>query len=258
MLGGDQFRNFRDLGGVVTTDGLILRTGLLFRSSDPSRLGPAGRAQLEALGVRLVCDLRSVEEHRASRIQPAANWPVRVVNIPLDEPGIQRHARRAVPGLLLGRDGANRGRALFTRYYEAMAFERSRQIGMALSYLARELPRPALFHCTAGKDRTGLLAALLQLAAGVSFETALVEYLKSNHAIEPRLNRLIPAARLLTLGRASAERLRFLLLAQPCYLQHVYVEIVSRHGSVERYLGDACGLSADDLKRLRAHLRGEI
>lgn len=247
----EQRHNFRDLGGVETGQGQRLRSGVFFRCSELQRCTARDLAQLEALGIKLICDLRSPRE--SARKQPRQLWAPapRLVNVPLHDPRLHDGQRWRISSFLWGKDGVERFRAYCRLYYQHVVFDRGALIGEAITVLANRGNQPALIHCTAGKDRTGLVAALIQLLLGVPFATVLAEYLRTNEATEPRLERLLGSLCLPVFAPAFSERMRVIVATHPEYLLEVHARIISDHGSIERYLSTVCGVQSETVERLR-------
>lgn len=250
----EQLYNFRDLGGCETEGGRRLRTGILFRCGELHRGTARDLVQLRALNLELICDLRSPRE--SARKQPRLLWTPapRVVNVPLHDPDHHDAQRRRILGFLLRTNGAERFAAFYRRYYHHLAFERSARIGQAITLLASPENQPALIHCTAGKDRTGVVAAFIQLLLGVPFSTVSAEYLRSNDAVQPRLERLIAMLRLTILSPGLSERLRLIATTYPEYLVEIHDQILSAHGTVEQYLCQLCGVRSHVVEQLRERL----
>lgn len=230
--------NLRDLGGYRTADGRRLRMGRVFRGASLANLTDADLVRFAALGIRTVCDLRGAQESgRAPSRLPDADAP-EVVRLPI-EPRIGASLRD-----LLARN-ATAGEDMFAvlqTAYAAYASEhlpRYRAI-FALMLEARRLP--LLFHCSAGKDRTGFGAALLLTALGVPQETVIADYLATNriwrreHALPPDTP---PALR------------DTLLTAHRPLLEGALTQALDRYGSLERLMADGLGLDAAGLRLLR-------
>lgn len=237
--------NFRDVGGHATADGRHMKTGVVFRSDALTRFTPHDVAKLRQFGITTICDLRSMSEHRK---RPRA---LTVVNIPLAdiEPG-----RKQLLGFLFGKVGGERFRAFSRRYYQHIAFEQTARVREILELLARDGSLPALIHCTSGKDRTGFVAAVLQLLAGVPYPTVEAEYLRTNDYFAARLASFIRVARMATLYQVREERLRLVLMAHAEYLGEVHTRIVAEHGTIEGYVRERCGVAEDTVVRLRQKL----
>ncbi len=166
--------NFRDVGGLPTTDGSQIRRGVIFRSEGPASFGPEHREELAALGFRLVCDLRAATERDKSPNDWAGS--ARLLNLDINSD------LRASPSELLTTMGDKPSvdrlkRATLHNYSVTPAALQPRMRSLVEAIADGETP--ALIHCTAGKDRTGVLVALLLLPLGVPEETVMADYLQS-------------------------------------------------------------------------------
>jgi protein-tyrosine phosphatase len=237
--------NFRDVGGHATVDGRRMKTGAVFRSDALTRFTHHDIAKLRQFGIKTICDLRSITEHSK---RPRS---LDIVNIPLAEiePG-----RKQLLGFLFGRVGGERFRAFSRRYYQHIAFEQTARVREILELLAQDGKLPALIHCTSGKDRTGFVAAVLQLLAGVPYATVEADYLRTNDYFAARLATFIRVVRAATLYRVREDRLRLVLMAHAEYLGEVHARIVAEHGTIEGYLHERCGLAQETLLRLKQNL----
>lgn len=139
-------RNLRDVGGYPTADGRRVRWRTLYRADSPHRLTESGWRTLHALGVRTVIDLRRPSE-------------VALAPYAFDHEGV---TRRAIPLL---EDGPTRAPRSLEEVYRAILLDGRAQLVTVLRALLDALP--AVVHCTAGKDRTGLVIALVLALAGV-------------------------------------------------------------------------------------------
>ena len=248
----EKLYNFRDVGGMRTTDGRTLKTGVLFRSDALSRMSARDQATLQALNLKLICDLRAPKE---SQKRPAPRKiDVAVINVPLHEQPMHDRIHREVRGFLFGKSGDEEFHVLTRDYYRHLAFEQTARMREVITLLAKEESLPALFHCTAGKDRTGLVAAVIQLMVGVPYEAVLEDYLRTNDSFAPRLDKIVRFLRVLTLFRASPERVRTVLKAHPRFLDDVHAQIVERFGTIERYLSEACAIDTETVRRLKTRL----
>jgi protein-tyrosine phosphatase len=235
-LGWEGVLNARDLGGYPTRGGQETRWGALVRSDNLAFLSPAGREALVRYGVRTIVDLRLPDEvagepnpfaepdHRGiayrnlSFIDPAAAPPAEVTTLAEDYKGMLDRFGRAVAEVMAAVADAGDG--------------------------------GVLVHCAAGKDRTGLVSALLLGLLGVAPETVADDYALSAECLRPRDEEWLangPGER--------AEREQALLRFTPT--RQVMLEVLDhldeRYGGVEGYLLQA-GVTPDDLDRLRARL----
>lgn len=229
--------NFRDLGGYRTADGRRVRMGRVFRSASLANLTDADLARLGALGIRTVCDLRGVREReRAPSRLPGADAPD-VVGLPI-EPRVGASLRD-----LLRREAATGedAYALLQAAYSAYAGEHLPRY-RALFALLLKGRMPLLFHCSAGKDRTGFGAALLLTALGVPREAVVADYLATNR-IWRREHSLPP-------DTPDAVRDALLAAHRPL-LEGALAQAVEGCGSLEKLLEDGLGLDAARLRSLR-------
>ncbi len=237
--------NFRDLGGYRTVDGRAVRWGRLYRSGSLAELTAADVAYLDRLGLKLSCDLRSVEEMHTH----PDKLPPRTAA--LHRPIVAEVSRlqRIVTLVRL----RHRIRELLQSVYAIMIDQNGPIFAGILRLAADPANLPLVFHCTAGKDRTGLAAALLLLALGVPEETVIADYTLSNHAYEILSVRMRSEMEpLYRLGFHEA-RLRPFLLAEARTMTATLERLRRRYGSVEWYLLRS-GLDEATLERLRRTL----
>jgi protein-tyrosine phosphatase len=169
--------NFRDIGGLPTADGRRTRSGLLFRSDTLQALTEEDVARLvRSLGVLLVMDLRDAGEAIGEGRGLLGDSPLCYVNIPL-EAAPTGHAAPAEPAA---------GSATLDFYFNHLA-PGSPVLPLALQILAVSLTRPAVVHCAAGKDRTGLVVALVLSIVGVRDEAIIADYMATAQNM-PRIN----------------------------------------------------------------------
>ncbi len=211
--------NLRDLGGYATSDGGATRTGRIFRADALAHLTNADLAALDALGLRLVCDLRSDQE--------VAQYPDRL------PPGV-RHAHNPmrlnvnVMGDERSPDFDWSGFRLEQMFFQML--ERSGEtFRRVFAHLAEAESYPYVFHCAAGKDRTGVTAALLLRTAGVPDATIVADFALSDGYIAPKLTEF--QARGVDIARAGP-----LFRAPAAAMQAMLAHLDDRYGSTAGYL----------------------
>ncbi len=244
--------NFRDIGGAPTVDGRAVRRGLVFRSGALDALTEPGWAQLVGLGVATVVDLRAGHELRDATDRPR---PLEVVRVPMWEDG-------AAGTTLLDRvlpPAGSSPPAVVAAYTEAkvasyvgMIGAHAGGFGAVVRVLAGAGALPAVVHCAAGKDRTGIAVALVLRAVGVPAEAVLADYTRSRDGVSPgRLDRY--RARLDALG-VSAVDFAPVYAAHPPALSAALAAVDDRWGSVAGYLTGPGGVPAETLTVLRERL----
>jgi protein-tyrosine phosphatase len=232
--------NFRDVAGpgYPTTDGGRVRRGVFFRSN-ALRLTDEETSTLAGLGLKALVDLRSrpeIEQHPDVEI-PGATWMhFDVSGIPMEDVAALRDHDAAV--------------AIMDRVYRSFVDdERSRaEYGDLLRQLATGGPQ--LFHCTAGKDRTGWAAALLLHVAGVDDPTIESDYLLTN-ALTGDSRARVEAEIAEQLGPDQVSVFEPTLVVDVSYLWAAYDAIERRYGDRTHYLRDGLGLDTDVLDALR-------
>jgi protein-tyrosine phosphatase len=228
--------NFRDLGGLPTVDGRVTRHGVLFRSSALEELTSRDvRLLIDDIGLRTVIDLRSVDDRETA--QPLLDTPVRYLNPPISRGGPTTSLERP-----MGADGRADMALIYGMYIETSA--------ASISEIIAELTSgamPAVFHCAAGKDRTGVLAAILLSAVGVTRDAVIADYMET----EPILDEIIAYLR-----RRPAYAdvvLRFppgTMDADPNFMIDFLDGVERTYGGVSAWLTEHAGVSAESVARL--------
>jgi protein-tyrosine phosphatase len=173
--------NFRDFGGYQTQNGSRLKKGLLYRSGDLSRATDSDLEHLHSLGIKTVCDLRSEGERRREPDRIPAAWPFTFFNIPM-RPIVEYHGRslRRLLSLMFGSERRTNYVAESYQAYREYATRYLPQLKALFQRISNPENLPVLIHCSAGKDRTGVVSGLIQMVLGAPFETVMEDYLKTN------------------------------------------------------------------------------
>ena len=234
-------RNFRELGGYRTVDGRTVKWGLLYRSGQMHDLTPADYAYLQKLGIRTVCDFRDTRERT---VEPS-QWPAgRTPRILSDDYALDMSGLR-LPGDPSTWTKSQVVAAMTATYPRLLDQFRGQYARMFAELLAGHAP--LAFHCTAGKDRTGVAAALLLSALGVPRTTIIEDYLLSNRHMAP-----MPAQPTGFWAKLSPEAARAFAGVDRRYIDAVFA-VTDRHpGGTMGYLKDEMGLDAARIAKLRA------
>lgn len=257
--------NARDLGGYRTTDGRTVRSGVLYRANALNRLSEADIASVGALGLACVIDFRHEREIEFVGPDRLPTPAPRTHPLPLFDP--DHDVFTAVNAVLRGqagedalahlREDALTGGAAVMMVELYRGFVRSEGIrpvfATAMRLVADPTQLPLLFHCTAGKDRTGWLAALVLTALGVDRETVVRDYLRTTEL--NALSRDYLVTSLSSLVTDSAVILP-LLEAREEYLLAGFSEADQRYGGMDGYLREGLGLDDDVFAALRTNLLG--
>lgn len=228
--------NFRDVGGYAASGGVV-SSGKLYRSDALSKIGPAGKAELQQLGVHVVVDLRDDNE-AATMPDDLAGTSIKEVRLPVFEGS---GASQSIAGMSL------------EALYEKILNQHADVVVAALRTIATNREGAVLVHCTAGKDRTGIVIALALLAVGVSRDVVLADYARTESNLSGEwLDGML--AMVSQYGVPITPALRTLVGGSPPEaLDGALHNIESKHGSVVQYLLDS-GFTAHELEQLRASL----
>ena len=218
--------NFRDLGGYLGQGGRPVRWRRLFRSDHLSALSAEDKSLLAEIGLARSFDLRGELERAAH---------------PYELPGVHQHLLAIEPVIVQSMQAmASEGRALTVAtceelmrdLYRRLVDEQAHRFAELLDHLITD-DAPAVFHCTAGKDRTGFAAALILLALGVPRTVVMSDYLLTNRHFKP------PALRW---GDLDPDVLAVMWRVQEDFLEAALQRVDQVHGGIDRYLGTQLGL----------------
>jgi protein-tyrosine phosphatase len=233
--------NFRDLGGYSAGRSDTVRWGLVYRADGIHRIEGADLARVSALGIRTVLDLRTrgeLEDHgRVATESFAATY----AHLPL----LERVWERELPGAELDAVEFLAGR------YIDMLEQGAGSIVSALATMADAERLPLVFHCSAGKDRTGVLAAILLSVLGVSDDDIAADYALSRAAMR-ELTDWVRSERPESYESMAAQPPAF-LDAPPLAMRRFLALARSQHGSLTDYVHGA-GLGFAEVDSLRAAL----
>ena len=236
-------QNFRDLGGYRTSDGRIVKWGMLYRSGAMNALTPADFATLAQRGLRTVCDLRDTRERSKAPVGGPTGHAPSVFADDYDMTGAMREL--ADPAL----DGV-KARAMMQRTYADLPFRFAGQYRRMFAELAAG-HAPLAVNCSAGKDRTGVAAALLLTVLGVPRATVMQDYLLSNRYFDPARAAAQDPNTAAFAQRLPADAVKALMGVEPAYLDAAFAAIEARPGGLAAYLRDQLGLDPATVRRLR-------
>ncbi|KAK2064885.1 tyrosine phosphatase [Colletotrichum caudatum] len=256
--------NFRDAGGypIDAQPGYILRPGIIFRSAEPSRLTDDGVTRLQDLGITHVYDLRStIELKRLAQAGTSCDvreWPgAQRVFVPvfLD----QDYGPEAIA--LRYRNYSSDSTDGFTKAYTDIlrtASEPDRPndpFRTILSHLATpKPPSPMLVHCTAGKDRTGVICAIILSLCGVADEVIAHEYSLTDIGLQDRREEIVNHLLATEALKGNPEGARRMISSPKESMLATLAKLREEYGSVEAYVQNRCRLSAEAIARIRSNL----
>ncbi|MBC1887274.1 tyrosine-protein phosphatase [Listeria booriae] len=233
--------NFRDLGGYVNTAGKTVKWGKLYRSSLLTNITEKDKDTLEKLGVSWICDLRSTSEIAAKPTPALAHIKNR--HIPI---GTAKNESTESQKIDLPDDH---------RVYEPLMGESYRVFVQSkdgfreiFNDIIEKEEVPFLFHCTAGKDRTGVLGALLLKLLDIPENTILADYELTNQYADNILGEMQGLVNAFSNSekKIDLENFRPMAEARPAYLEIAFDEMQKEYGSVDAYLEKGIGITPSE------------
>ena len=246
--------NFRDFGGYATASGTRIKSGRLFRSASHGGATDAALDAMAALDIAVIVDLRRPTERQRDPSRRHADYAGQVITCDLvgdagDDPWWSFVTRSDLSEAAF--------RAYLTDYYAGLPFE-PRYIELYSRYFRAlaETDGAVLIHCTGGKDRTGILAALTHHLLQVPQEDIVADYLLTNAVpdIEKKVPVLMQKIAQGTGREPSVAAVRAAWLADESYLLSAIESIQAAQGSLDNYLGAVLGVDADLRRRIESRL----
>lgn len=265
VLSIDGALNFRDLGGYTTSAGLVVKWGQIYRSAQLDRLSQRGIIELADLRIQTVVDLRFSDETQ--------RYPTIVAAVP-DAEILSWHDEQEMGSLeqsdaikktwrdsLDSNDPATVREAMRVNYPQKLYSHRAIYRKMVLRLC--EGKTPLVLHCAAGKDRTGVAAALILSLLGVGNDQIVEDYMLTQSQLEGRVEGWFAGGACSDdnyqnfqekLLHQRKEMLQPIFDADPTYIQTLLDYVDQRYGSFERYAREKLLLSDDSLKALRRRM----
>lgn len=240
--------NFRDLGGFQTLDGRYLKWGRVFRSDGLSRLKDSDLSVFKAIGIRQVFDFRSPAEVAAAPNRLPETPPVAYLNLPVSRGEFD--FMKAMECIKKGDTSWLTPDFMVSGYISNLETH-GETWGRVIRHIAAGNDGAALFHCTGGKDRTGICAALILLALGVPEETVVADHQLSNRYIAellPWINERIAAF------GVDPQILHPYLTAPVSAIEAALEHLRVEYGSAARYLRAKAGVDDAGLAGLRQNM----
>ncbi|MDX9954306.1 MAG: tyrosine-protein phosphatase [Anaerolineae bacterium] len=239
--------NLRDCGGLPTLDGRRLRSGMLYRSGDPSQTHGDALRRLESLNLRTIIDLRSPRERHHKVLTLAG---ARTVSIPI---ALAELTEKRLRGLLYKRRAEKAIMEVMLSVYRDMVDLALAPVGDVLRLLLKPQSYPVLIHCRAGKDRTGFVCAVIQLILGTVPEALIQDYLCSGVYSASAVQQTLLRLRWFTLGLLPTGNLATVYAVDPRYIQASLDRITEGYGDLAGYLAQG-GFPRSGFAQLQAQL----
>ncbi|MBP5313222.1 MAG: tyrosine-protein phosphatase [Clostridia bacterium] len=252
-------KNFRDVGGLKTADGRSVRKGLFIRGGHLSKLTDEDVEILNRINPKTIIDLRTVEEseEKPDRAVPGSEH-VKKPLFSAETAGLSRGKGASLETIIRNCKGkAEYMDAIpdLANVYPLIAetdepVEASAEVMRIVMNNAIE-GRATIYHCTAGKDRTGVVTLLILTLLGVPYKTIVRDYLLTNRYVQGEANKVYIWLLAKSRSFKVSGRLRDCIVARRRYLDSFVEAITKKYGSVESFITDGLGIEADLVERFR-------
>ncbi|MDF2433363.1 MAG: protein-tyrosine phosphatase [Mucilaginibacter sp.] len=236
--------NFRDLGGYTTTDGHHVKWGKIYRSADISKLTEADLDLLKKLNINYDVDLRGHQEsaQASDKLNPGTDY----ILCPAGSDSLSTMMK----GMILAKGVAGGDSVIINDFYSKTTYLGDRYRPFFGKLLSLPDNQSLVFHCTAGKDRTGIGAALLLYILGVPYKTIVEDYTATNYYRKDENKKAIDGmVKYMHIDKDVAGEM---MLAKKEYLDAAFAAIIKRYGSVDAFLRTQIGLDDRKIQHLKA------
>lgn len=233
--------NFRDLGGYATADGHHVKWHTIYRSADISKLTSADLDTLSARHIVYDVDLRGVQESAKApdKLNPGTDY----ILCPAGSDSLNAAMFQHLAGMQSGGD------SMMLVWYKNTAYLTPRYKPFFAKLIVMPSGDALVFHCTAGKDRTGIAAALLLYALGVPYETIRQDYEATNYYRASDNDRAMSSMTSMHIGEPVV---RAMMSANGEYLDATFAALRAQYGSIDRYLAEQLGMDQASIVKLKA------
>lgn len=232
--------NFRDAGGYLTKDGRHVKWAKVYRSADLSKLTDADLAELKARKITYDVDLRGHQEAATApdKLNPNTDY----ILCPAGSDSLNTITRD-----LAAHKNAD---SIMMAFYSNTRYLADRYKPFFAKLLSLPDDQSLVFHCTAGKDRTGMGAALFLYSLGVPYQTIVEDYTASNYYRKAESEKAIKA--MVNMMHIDPQSAKSLMDVKKAYLDATFAAIDKQYGSVDNFLANQIGLTKKDITVLRA------
>ena len=246
--------NFRDLGGYKVSENKTVRSGMIYRSAKLNGLTGSDKAKVSSLDITTIVDLRTTEERHS---EPDA-WPetVDVISTDYSFGDITKFFNKDMTG--------EQAEAMMAQAYRTMPQQQKDNYSKMFKALAED-DGALLFHCSAGKDRTGIASALVLTALGADHDVIMTDYLKTRDYLREIQNQHAGNAKSAKetteeaadpsrhiFSQLQPEAIAALMDVRPVYLNSALDSMNEEYGSVMGYIQEGLGVSDEQLATIRS------
>lgn len=251
--------NFRDIGGYLTEGGKTVKHGQFYRCAGLSKLDESDFEILKDLNLKIIVDFRSKaeKEKEPDIVPPECEYYHYSGIVTMDDPndmvnkfGGSMDMKAAVMSILQKKIDMPNPMEYLTGCYTTMA-EYSQSFKALFDLIKSNPDKPIAFHCSAGKDRTGVAAALILLSLGASEETAMEDYLLSNLHRKAENDGVIESLKKYSSDEKFLGVVRSMLEVNGELLNAYFSKVKELYGDWDNYFEKALGLSKADRRELK-------
>ncbi|MBJ6360038.1 tyrosine-protein phosphatase [Paenibacillus sp. GCM10012307] len=240
--------NFRELGGYCTIEGKVIKRGLLFRSGELSVLNENDLELLKGLSLHYMIDLRTESEQQQ---KPTPDVGATIISLPAL--GGTVNPQEMFAHLKNMGEAANQGSLLLGAYKQFISSQEAVDAYKRFfDLLIAADGKPLLWHCTAGKDRTGFAAAILLHVLGVPYSIIKDDYLRSNQNRIEANKKWIAVIKQVIGDTEELQLIAEMMKVEPKYLDTAFEEAAKQYGSLDLYIEQALSLTPEKQALLKS------
>ena len=245
-------KNFRELGGYKTADGRRLKHGLIYRADKLSALSDDDLTYMRLLDIRTVVDFRSNEEreHEPNNIDELDSIVTELLTVDVKGAAVNLLREKIAASTASEEDVAQ----LLVNVNREFVLSFTPTFARLFELLLADQAGPLVFHCTAGKDRTGFAAALILRIMGVDEDTLMADYLATNSFTRAVMDEILESIDQRAFGQFNTTALRKLFGVESRYLQEAFDTIEKEYGDFEVYRKEGLMLNDSAVAELQARL----
>jgi len=236
--------NFRDAGGIPASQGKRIREKMIFRSASPDKITRNDRTRLLELNIRTIVDLRAPYENGNKKRSIDG---IEKISLPLD---FERTTRERLIPLLKQKNARDQIPELINNLYLEILDGSVTVFRRIIELLLDPSRTPLLIHCQAGKDRTGIVCALIQMALEADRQSIIRSYMASNDRLIPYFKRRLAFRRIISFGFFPADEILFAVTVREENMNSVIDRVINHYGGIESYFGMS-GPVNSEFKELR-------
>ena len=236
--------NFRDIGGTPVPGGKHIPAGMIYRSANPDSINKSDLKKLHALDIRTIIDLRAPDESKRKQKLISS---IDTLSLPLD---FERTTRERLMPYLYKKDSYSVIDEITSSLYIEILDAAIPVFRKVTEVLLSPERCPVLIHCQAGKDRTGVICALIQLALGADRQSIIDDYMKSNDSLIPYFRKRLRLRKIISLGFFPSENILYAVKVKQNNIEAVLNRVNDHYGGIEAYTNpsDSTVLPLKDLR----------